>query len=192
MRWIDVSRITTSRALWRVELESPLVSHPNLDPCHQPPGRSVAVQFLPSPHQVMENGFPSVHFSVWSREKSHRAQIREYVRCSSIGMRLSGRNFLTERALWAGALSWCSIQTFFFQRFGRSFRKICRTVSVYTHHVCNHSHTQMSIFANNFIDILNVLVGFRSRRVTWMLIIFHFLPTLTKSFVPFKHMWTWR
>ena len=30
---IDVSRITTSRALWRVERESPLVSYPNLDPC---------------------------------------------------------------------------------------------------------------------------------------------------------------
>ena len=29
---IDVSRITTIRALWRAERESPLVSHPNLDP----------------------------------------------------------------------------------------------------------------------------------------------------------------
>ena len=29
---IDVSRITTSIALWRVERESPLVSYPNLDP----------------------------------------------------------------------------------------------------------------------------------------------------------------
>ena len=61
-------------------------------------------------------------------------------------------------------------------------------LSVNTNHVCIHSHTQTSTFANDFTDFLNVLVGFRSRRVTWMLIIFHFLPTLTKSFVPFKHM----
>ena len=57
----------------------------------------------------------------------------------------------------------------------------------YNHHVCNHSHTQTSIFVNNFTDFLNVLVGFRNRRVTWMLIIFQFLPTLTKSFVLLKH-----
>ena len=60
-------------------------------------------------------------------------------------------------------------------------------VSVNIHHICIHSHTQMSIFTNNFTDFLNALVGFRSRRVTCMLIIFHFLPTLTKSFVPLKN-----
>ena len=59
-------------------------------------------------------------------------------------------------------------------------------LSVNTNHVCNHFHTQTSNFANNFTDFLNVLVGFQSRRVTWMLIIFHFLRTLTKSFVPLK------
>ena len=36
---------------------------------HQPPGRSVSVPFLPSPHQLMENGLPSVHFSLWCTEK---------------------------------------------------------------------------------------------------------------------------
>ena len=51
-----------------------------------------------------------------------------------------------------------------------------------THHVCNHSHTQASIFADNFTYFLNVLVSFQSRRTTWMFIIFHFFPTLTKSF----------
>ena len=34
-------------------------------------------------------------------------------------------------ALWAGALSWCSIQTLFFQRFGRFFYKVCRTASLF-------------------------------------------------------------
>ena len=36
---IDVSRITTSRALWRVERESPLVLLPNLDPWYIYGGR---------------------------------------------------------------------------------------------------------------------------------------------------------
>ena len=64
-------------------------------------------------------------------------------------------------------------------------------LSVNTHHVYNHSHTLMSIFSNNLIDFLNVLIGFWSRRVTWTLIIFQFLPTLSKSFVLLKHTWTW-
>ena len=34
-------------------------------------------------------------------------------------------------------------------------------LSVNTNHVCNHSHTQTSIFANNFTDFLKVLVGFK-------------------------------
>ena len=57
-------------------------------------------------------------------------QIYEYEGCSSIGMRLLGRNFLTERELWAGALSWCRIPALFFHRFGRFFHKICHTVSL--------------------------------------------------------------
>ena len=36
---------------------------------HQPSGRSVAVPFVPSPLQLIENGFPSVHFSLWCTEK---------------------------------------------------------------------------------------------------------------------------
>ena len=44
---------------------------------------------------------------------------------------------------------------------------------VNTHHVCNYSHTQTSIFAKNFTDFQNVLVGFQSRRLTWILIISH-------------------
>ena len=33
-------------------------------------------------------------------------------------------------------------------------------LSVNTHHVCNRSHTQTSIFVKNFTDFLNVLVVF--------------------------------
>ena len=115
-------------------------------------------------------------FTLGYKKQGTGCQISEYWGCSSIGMPLLGRNFLIERALWVGALSWSSIQTFF-QRFGRFFRKIC----------C----TQTSILANNFTDFLNILVGFQCQRVTWTLIIFHCLPTLTKSFVPLKHTWNW-
>ena len=31
---------------------------------------------------------------------------------------------------WAGALSWCNIQTLFFQRFSRFFHKVCHTASL--------------------------------------------------------------
>ena len=41
---------------------------------HQPLGRSVAVPFLLSPLQLMENGLPSVHFSLWCTEKTHGAK----------------------------------------------------------------------------------------------------------------------
>ena len=66
-------------------------------------------------------------------------------------------------------------------------QNLSHCLSVNTHNVCNHSHAQTLIFANNFTDFLNFLLAFRSRRVIWMLIIFHFLPTLIKSFVPLKH-----
>ena len=39
---------------------------------HQHPGHSVAVPFLPSSLQLMDNGFPSLHFSLWCTGKSHR------------------------------------------------------------------------------------------------------------------------
>ena len=75
-------------------------------------------------------GFLQYTFHFGVQNKATGCQIREYGGCSSIGMRLSGRNFLTERALWAGAFSWCSTQMLFFQRFGRFFHKGCRTVSL--------------------------------------------------------------
>ena len=41
---------------------------------HQPPGRSVSVQFWPSSLQLMENGFPSVLFHLVFRKKSQGAK----------------------------------------------------------------------------------------------------------------------
>ena len=73
-----------------------------------------------------------------------------------------------------------------------SSTRLSHCLSVKTNLVYNHSHTQTSIFENNFTDFLNFFVGFRSRRVAWVLIVFHFPPILTKSFVPLKHTWTWQ
>ena len=97
---------------------------------HQPPDRSVAVPFLPSPLQLMENVLPSVHFSLCCTEKSHRVLNLRIWRMFKYSNEFIGKKPLKKRALWAGALSWCSIQTLFFQRFGRFFRKVCRTVSL--------------------------------------------------------------
>ena len=38
-----------------------------------------------------------------------------------------------EKGVVSWGISWCSIQTLFFQRFSRFFRKICRTVSLLIH-----------------------------------------------------------
>ena len=139
-----------------------------------------------------ENGFPSVHFSLWCSEISHRVLNPWIWRMFKYSNAFIEKKFLEQK----GIVSWGivlmqhpdfvrpEIQPFLPQN-------LSHCLSVNTHHVCNHSHTQMSNYANNFPDFLNVLVGFRSRRVTWMLIIFHFLPTLTTSFVPLKHTWAW-
>ena len=103
-----------------------------------------------------ENGFPSVHFSLKCTEISHRMLNPRIWRMFKYSNAFIGKKLLE---LLPQGLSHC--------------------LSVNTNHVCNHSHTQTSIFANNFTDFLNVLVSFWSRRVTWMLIIFHFLlPSL--------------
>ena len=138
------------------------------------------------------NGLPSVHFSLWGTEKCHRLPNPWMWRMFKywnvfIGKKLHDRK---------GIVSWGIVLMQHPYVVLTEIRPLLpqgllHSLSVNTHRVCNHSHTQMSIFANNFTDFLNFWVGFRSWRVTWILIIFHFLPTLTKSFVPLKHTWTW-
>ena len=93
---------------------------------HQPPGSSVAVPFLPSPLQLMENGFPSVHFSLWGAEKCHRVPNPWVWRMFKYWNAFIGKKLLDRK----GVVSWGRIPTLFFQRFGHFFRKICRTVSL--------------------------------------------------------------
>ena len=155
---------------------------------HQPPGHSVAVLFLPSSRQLMENGFPSVHFSLWSAEKSHRGPNPRIWRMFKYSNAFIGKKLLNRK----GAVSWGiglmqHPDIVLSEIWSLLLQDLSHCLSINTHHVCNNSHTQISIFLNNFAEFLNVLVSFRSRRMTWMLIIFHFLPTLTKYFVPLKH-----
>ena len=159
---------------------------------HQPPGRSVAVPFLPPPLQLMENGFPSVQFSLWCTEKSHRVLNPRILRIFKYSNTFIEKKLIEKKGVESWGIVLMQQPDFVLSEIRTLLPQgLSHCLSVNTNHVCNHSHTQTSIFVNNFTDFLNVLIGFRSRRVTWMLIIFHFLPTLTKSFVPLKHTWTW-
>ena len=156
---------------------------------HQPPGRSVAMPFLPSPLQLMENGLPSVHFSLWCTDKSHRVINLQIWRMFKYSNAFIGKKLLEQKGVMSWGIVLMQHPDFVLPEIRPLLPQgLSHCLSVNTNHVCNHSHTQTSIFANNFTDFLNVLVGFRSRRVTCMLIIFHFFPILTKSFVPLKHM----
>ena len=135
---------------------------------HQPPGPSVAVPFLPALLQLMENGFPSVHFSLWCTEKSHRV-LNSWI----------WRMFKYSNAE-KGIVSWGIVlmQHPYFvlpEIWPLLPQGLLHCLSVNTSHVCNHSHTQTSNFANNFTDFLNFLVGFQSQRVTWIV---NHLPVL--------------
>ena len=159
---------------------------------HQLPGRSVVVPFVPSTLELMENGFPSVHFSLWCTAKSHRMLNPRIWRMFKYSNAFIEKKLIEQKGVVSWGIVLMQHPDFVLPEIRPLLpQALSHCLSVNTHHVCNHSHTQTSIFANNFTDFLNVLVGFRSRRVTWMLMIFHFLPTLTKFFVPLKHAWTW-
>ena len=155
---------------------------------HQPPGRSAAVPFFPSPHQLLENGFPSVHFSLWCTEKSHRVPNSRIWRMFKYWNAFIGKKLLNQKSIVSWDIVLMQNRDVVLPEIRLLLpQDLSHCLSVNTHHVCNHYYTQTSIFMNNFTDFLNVLVGCRSRRVTWILIIFHFLPTLTKPLVPLKH-----
>ena len=69
---------------------------------HQPPGRSVAVPVLPSPLQLMENGVPSVHFSPWCTEISHRVLDPRIWRMLKYSNAFTGKKLLEQK----GVVSW--------------------------------------------------------------------------------------
>ena len=137
---------------------------------HQPPGRSVAVPFLPSPLQLMENGFPSIHFSLWCTEKSHKVLNRRIWRMFKYLNEFIGNKLLEQKRIVSWGIVLMQRPDFVLPEIRPLLPQgLSHCLSVNTNHVCNHSHTQTSIFANKFTDFLNVFVSFWSRRVTWML-----------------------
>ena len=97
---------------------------------HQPPGRSVAVPVLPSP-QLMENVFPSIHFSLWNTEK--KSQDAKSANMEDVQV--------FECVYWEetsrkkkGVVSWGIVlmqhPDFVLPEIRRFFRKVCRTVAL--------------------------------------------------------------
>ena len=128
-----------------------------------------------------ENGLPLVHFPLWGTETFHRVPNPRIWRMFKYWNAFTGKKLLDRK----GVVSWGIVliqDPYVVLPEIRPLlpQDLSHCLSDNTHHVCNHSHTQMSIFAKNSTDFLNVLLSFRSQSVTWMLIIFHFLPTLTK------------
>ena len=137
-----------------------------------------------------ENGFPSVHFSLWCTEKSHRVLNPRIGRMFKYSNAHIGKELLEQKGVVSWGIVLMQHRDFVLPEIRPLLPQgLSHCLSDNTNHVCNHSHTQTTIFANNFSDFPNVLVSFWCRIVTWMLIIFHFLSTLTKSFVALKHTW---
>ena len=136
--------------------------------------------------------FPSVHYSLWCTEKSHRELNPWIWRMFKDSNAFIGKKRLEQKGVVSWGIVLMQHPNFILPEIRPLLPQgLSHCLSDNTNHACNHSHTQMAIFANNFTDFLNVLVGFRSQKVTWILIIFHFFPALTKSFVILKHTWTW-
>ena len=118
---------------------------------HQPPGCSVAVPFLPSPLQLMENGFPSVHFSLWCTEKSYRVLNLQMWRMFKYSNAFIGKKLLEQK----GVVSWGTV---LMQHPDIVFpdirpllpQNLSHSLFVNTHNVCNHSHTQTSDLCEQF------------------------------------------
>ena len=116
---------------------------------HQPPGRSVAVPF--SPLQLMENGFPSVHFSLWCTEKSHRVLNPQIWRMFKYSNAFIGKKLLEQKGIVRWDIVLMQHPDFVLPEIRPLLpQSLSHCLSVNTNHVYNHSHTLTSIFANNF------------------------------------------
>ena len=128
---------------------------------HQIPGFSVAVPFLPSPLQLMVNGCPSVHLSLWCTEKSHRVLNTQIWRMFKYSNTFIGKKLLKQKDVVSWGIVLMQHPDFILPDIRLLLpQDLSHCLSVNTHHACNHSLTQTSIIANNFTDFLNFLVGF--------------------------------
>ena len=134
-----------------------------------------------------------VPFSLWCTEKSHRVLNTWIWRIFKYSNAFIGKKLLEQKGVVSWGIVLMQHPDFVLPEIWPLLPQgLSHCLSFNTNHVYNHFHTQTSIFENNFTDFLNFFVGFRSRRVAWVLIVFHFPPILTKSFVPLKHTWTWQ
>ena len=128
---------------------------------NQSAGRSVALPFLPSPLQLMENGFPSVHFYLWCTEKSHRVLNPQMWRMFKYSNTFIGKKLLEQKGVVSWGIVLMQHPDFVLPEIRPLLPQgLSHCLSVNTNHVCGHSLTQTSIFANNFTDFLNFLVAF--------------------------------
>ena len=153
----------TGAIIWLIHRILQFNSYPlqNSAIAHQPPGHSVAVPFLPSPLQLMENGFPSVHFSLWCTEKSHRVLNPWIWRMFKYLNAFIGKKLLEQK----GVVSWGIVLMQHPVLVLPEIRSLLpqglsHYLSVNTNRVYSHSHTQTLIFVNNFTDFLNAFGRF--------------------------------
>ena len=124
------------------------------------PFSSCAVCF-PSPFQLMENGFPSVHFSLWCTEKSARVLNPWIWTIFKYSNAFIGKKLLEQKGVVSWGIVLMQHPDFVLPEIQPLLpQNLSHCLSVNNHHVCTHSHTQTSISAKNFTDFLNVLVGF--------------------------------
>ena len=128
---------------------------------HQPLGRSVAVSFLPSPHRRWKMGSLQYTFHFGEQKKNHRVPNPRIWRMFNYWNAFIGKKLLHRK----GVVCWGIVLMQHPYVVLPEIRpllpqNLSHCLFVNTHHVCNHSHTQASTFANNFTDFLNVLVSF--------------------------------
>ena len=93
---------------------------------------------------------PSVHFSLWCTEKCHRVLNPRIWRMFKYSNTFIGKKLLEQK----GIVSWGIVLMHYPDFVLPEIRPLLPQdlllcLSVNTHHVCNHSLTQTSIFANN-------------------------------------------
>ena len=131
-----------------------------------------------------ENGFPSVHFSLWCTEISHRVLNPRIWRMFKYSNAFIGKKILEQKGVVSWGIVLMQHPDFVLPEIKPFLpQNLSHCLSVNTHNVCNYSHTQTFIFANNFTDSLNFFGCFSKSKGDLDAITFHFLPILTKSFV---------
>ena len=113
---------------------------------HQPPDRSVAVPFLPSPLQLMENGFPWIHFSLWCTEKSHRVLNLRIWRMFRYSNAFIGNKLIEQKDVVNWGIVLMQHPDFVLPDIRPLLPQgLSHSLSVNTNHVCNHFYSDVDL-----------------------------------------------